>query len=623
MSLEKFAVLLVEHRIWGLMLQPAMLSKCDKSSFYGIKENLFISDLEAYSELSFEEKRLIELSNDFSEANLKKLFSKENTVKEFISKLEYTRLENHIRPYIERKMIQMLEIIKEAEIPFYHKDKQLNNLYVEDKLNIEEEWANPLFVFERRETDLTYSLQLRHKERKIALKTSHSFIVSHLPAVVRIDKTLYFVNDIEGVKLKPFLSKDKIVVPKSAEKKYFESFILNTIKNYSVENIGFDISVLKPELKVELHLEENVLKEPALIMKFDYGQKKIFSSNKTKSFVKLNCENNAYSYEVVARDFKFEKLQVKQMLNLGLLSKDNVNFVFAEEVDLYQRRYNLINWINNNYDSLNEFGYVISQRYFKETYYLKSYTLEVNPEFKRESFYISSKVLIGNREYTLSDFKRNIIHAIREFELPGGEIFIVPEEWIHKYKNLFDFAKTEKDQLIVHKQHFGIVKESIGSIDEDLFKKLETLKFNELIPLRELPENLNANLRLYQHQGYSWMLFLNENNFGGCLADDMGLGKTVQTIALLLKLKSEFEANANKLPIPDSDNFSQHTKERLTHLIVLPSSLIHNWYNEIQKFAPTLLVYKHIGHSRKKDTQHFSEYDLILSVYHPVRKNID
>ena len=66
-------------------------------------------------------------------------------------------------------------------------------------------------------------------------------------------------------------------------------------------------------------------------------------------------------------------------------------------------------------------------------------------------------------------------------------------------------------------------------------RKLEKLKNVDKIDEYEVPSEFNGELRLYQKAGYNWLNFLDEYNFGGCLADDMGLGKTVQTLAFLQK----------------------------------------------------------------------------------------
>ena len=108
------------------------------------------------------------------------------------------------------------------------------------------------------------------------------------------------------------------------------------------------------------------------------------------------------------------------------------------------------------------------------------------------------------------------------------------------------------------------------------------------------------------------MYKLHLNQFGGCLADDMGLGKTLQTLTLLLKLKRlkrTFDIPAFDLASEPGNLFSQsaepneeESKTQSASLIVMPTSLLHNWHNEIQKFTPSLKVYKHFGIQRKRNT---------------------
>ncbi len=79
------------------------------------------------------------------------------------------------------------------------------------------------------------------------------------------------------------------------------------------------------------------------------------------------------------------------------------------------------------------------------------------------------------------------------------------------------------------------------------------------------PEGLAAELRGYQRDGYLWMMRLASAGLGGVLADDMGLGKTVQSLAMLLARASEGPS-----------------------LVVCPTSVIVNWQQEAQRFAPAL-----------------------------------
>ena len=97
-----------------------------------------------------------------------------------------------------------------------------------------------------------------------------------------------------------------------------------------------------------------------------------------------------------------------------------------------------------------------------------------------------------------------------------------------------------------------------------------------------LPEGFHAVLRPYQAQGVAWLDLLRESGLGGVLADDMGLGKTVQILALLALEKAR-------------GNLAQPA------LIVAPTSLMTNWFNEAQKFAPDLRVLVLHGAGRKEN----------------------
>ena len=99
----------------------------------------------------------------------------------------------------------------------------------------------------------------------------------------------------------------------------------------------------------------------------------------------------------------------------------------------------------------------------------------------------------------------------------------------------------------------------------------------------------------------SWFETLDYCGFGGILADEMGLGKTIQTIAFLL------------------------SKENKKSLVVTPTSLIHNWKSEFEKFAPSMKV--GIAHGIKKErekvVESIKEYDVILTTYGSLRNDLD
>ncbi|WP_312994625.1 DEAD/DEAH box helicase [Chryseobacterium flavum] len=115
------------------------------------------------------------------------------------------------------------------------------------------------------------------------------------------------------------------------------------------------------------------------------------------------------------------------------------------------------------------------------------------------------------------------------------------------------------------------------------------------MPQTSVPSDLKAELRDYQHEGLNWLNFLDSFNFGGCLADDMGLGKTLQIIAFILSQREK----------------RGHT----TNLVVVPTSLLFNWQDEIRKFAPSIKVLQHHGSDRSKTTAHMVDYDVVITSY--------
>lgn len=111
-----------------------------------------------------------------------------------------------------------------------------------------------------------------------------------------------------------------------------------------------------------------------------------------------------------------------------------------------------------------------------------------------------------------------------------------------------------------------------------------------------VPQGLKTELRAYQRQGLNWMQFLRKHGLSGILADDMGLGKTVQTLAHIL---AEKERNPRTRPT----------------LIVVPTTLIHNWCDEAQRFAPTLRVLDLQGAQRHARFEQIPKHDVVLTTY--------
>ncbi len=129
-------------------------------------------------------------------------------------------------------------------------------------------------------------------------------------------------------------------------------------------------------------------------------------------------------------------------------------------------------------------------------------------------------------------------------------------------------------------------------------------RFESQTEKADVPEHLKGILRDYQITGYQWLVSLAHYRLGGILADDMGLGKTLQTIAYLLYALKNSSGR---------------------HLIVAPTSLVMNWIEEIQRFAPAIRAVPVVGNqvTRNAILENRENVDVWVTSYPLLRHDID
>jgi len=189
--------------------------------------------------------------------------------------------------------------------------------------------------------------------------------------------------------------------------------------------------------------------------------------------------------------------------------------------------------------------------------------------------------------------------------LDDGSLGILPEDWAQRYGLLAGLADIEGEEVRLARNQVALLDALLNaqeSVDYDSkFAELkEKLADFSGIAEAEEPDGFRGHLRHYQREGLGWLKFLRDFRFGGCLADDMGLGKTVQLLALLVD--------------------QQHDRRRPS-LVVVPRSLMFNWYQESQRFAPKLKVMEYSGSDRDKLRGRFDKYDIILTTYGTLRRD--
>lgn len=221
--------------------------------------------------------------------------------------------------------------------------------------------------------------------------------------------------------------------------------------------------------------------------------------------------------------------------------------------------------------------------------------------------------------YGMVDTERIELEKIQELVYDGAKYYNSKEfgqasipsdniETLLKSFNTYDAYRNEENKYIVKTYRAGVVSEmenmkvqsKMSRAFSKFWKEISTFSNMENTPL---PKATVATLREYQSKGYSWLWFLYKYGLNGILADDMGLGKTLQALTLLQKAKEKDGKGVN--------------------LVICPTSVVFNWENEVEKFAPKLKVLTLTGAERKNKFKNIDKYDIVLTSYALVRRDID
>lgn len=365
------------------------------------------------------------------------------------------------------------------------------------------------------------------------------------------DRIYHFARHVEGKKLRPFLNKNHIVIPRNIEEQYYQRFVVPLIASYDVRANGFEIRQEAMSPVPVLTVSEQAVpgqrvavslfgpgsattdtavaeEEPGHKMTFDlsfqYGQFMFrFDSFSTATNVSVEKVGDEYVFHKIWRDQKIERQKLNFLKETGLdLRSGRLAVDKAQAFD----------WLATNGQPVQQSGFVLRQNETDARRYFLGYSsLSVSIQEGRDWFDIYANVRFGEFEIPFMKLRSLILNKKREFTLPNGEIAVIPEAWFVQYSELFGFLETRDDrldgyadQLILQKHHLALVQqlEADNLASAVMSRKLERLREFDEIESHTMPTHFRGTLRPYQKAGFDWMNFLNQYRFGGCLADDMG-----------------------------------------------------------------------------------------------------
>ena len=417
--------------------------------------------------------------------------------------------------------------------------------------------------------------------------------------LVKIDNSLHLFKSAKHQRiLESFIEMPNIAVPLSDYDKLYAKFIIPLLENFDidlseVENITVREDKVRPIAK-QVYIKES----DGHIM---FVPKVVFDNSAVIDLLSderyFEGESGLEAYD---RDFEFEE-NFK-----NIVESLHPSFIDQRELGVYFLDFNQMikdHWFLDAFEMMKKQGIKIFGLNELSKFKYSTHKADVNIGIKsgQDWFDVDMQVSFGDYNLSIAELKKIAIANDRYVELGDGSIGILPAEWMDKIQKMFYFSDTANNKGIkISKMKFSLVDELFEEmnetdiIEEIRIKKEKLLSFKEISKVT-VPKQIKAELRPYQKEGLNWLNFLDDNSWGGILADDMGLGKTLQILTLL-----QYKINIDK---------------NSTHLIILPTTLVFNWEDEINKFTESTAVHFHIGTNRDRDTSKFAKSNIIISTY--------
>ncbi|WP_217932017.1 DEAD/DEAH box helicase [Bacteroides caecimuris] len=590
-------IVFTEHPIFGILLIPYIAERLNDGTLQ-LVEQAFHASSEAISMMSEAERQAIDIASYYTEKYLMSLYSREKTVSRFLHKLskDPARIKNHIRPFIEKKLLEMLALIRENGLPFYQKQAGSKILYAHHAYHINPHNVEIRVTFHVDSKTFRYQLQCYYEGQSFSLSELKPVVVlTSSPVTLLLGMELYFFPHIESARILAFTKKRSISVDASQIEKYIDNIVIPIARYHEIETHGLNIMEEKCACEAILSFEDITYNGQALQLDFRYRDQ-TFTPDSAIEMKKIVYRKTSGEICFFRRNMIMEEQAVQLLTDTGLQQLNNTYFSLSPKAP----EKTLVEWINNHRELLQQSFHLINNAE-NARYSLDEIHIEQSCDNEVDWFELHITVVIGNLRIPFSRFRKHILEEKREYLLPDGRMILLPEEWFSKYANLLEMGiQTEKGIRLKH-TFIGAVQTALG---ENGIKKIPA---KQQIRKVAVPKTLKATLRPYQQKGFSWMVHLYKRGFGGCLADDMGLGKTLQTLTLLQYI---YKPSAPKQPAT---------------LIVVPTSLLHNWRREAKRFtALSMTEYNNtVTIDKKRPEKFFGRFHLIFTTYGMMKNNID
>ena len=431
---------------------------------------------------------------------------------------------------------------------------------------------------------LPIHFNIKIKEEKISVTTTNKMPIplnNSLDAFL-YDRKIYVPNEeqIKFLKViyKPLMDKGQVILANNEE---------NLVKILRIlSNITEDIS-----------LGEGVKRLISSLIKPEFYFTKVNDDiyckvdiNYSIGKITLLKDINKLSF---IRDNIYEEKIVMEMEKLKFIRDDNKFKFIGEDEDIY-------NLLSIRFKELLKEGKVYLTKDFKDIRLIKGKDLEYSFIEEDEGYYFKVK------GFTLKELNSALYDMKNKkgfYKTKNNNYLDLQDKTVIRILNILDSLDISDDNITIDKNNMLYINESLKNQGTAFDKGEETIKEIDKglsnRKQREVPDDLNAKLRNYQVEGFNWLNEIANLKVGGILADEMGLGKTIQIIAFLLSQKGK------------------------KSIVITPTSLIYNWRDEFNKFAPSLNVGIIHGDKKNRVVMMEKDFDVIVTTYGLIKNDYE
>jgi non-specific serine/threonine protein kinase len=520
--------------------------------------------------------------------------------------------------HIETSLEKFLHLISKTTIPLSI-NLEKGQRFEKRQVFFSNTVLEPKLYFNKLEAVLEYRLSLFDGENELIPSQQKFEILFDDPPFIVYNKKIVSLKYINANKLIPFLNKEVIKIPKRSSVEYFNKFIKKVIKKAPIEAKGFEVityntcksCIIKPTSTIYskvYHLE----------LYFVYKNHSFSIVDSADKYIQLKHDDvGEFTVLETARNKEQEQKFISVLNGFGLQFLDNKLATFNTNINEIDTFFNISKLIKLK-EALNSESIEVDFELHKLKINDKLSTISSQYIEKNDWFDVEMTIDVGGFQFPFTELVSNLKSGERLYELPDGSHFLIPFEWYSRYKSLINLGKSEKDAIKIQKNQFTVLQEAEIATPEEISK--------DILPYKSTG-NLQASLRNYQKEGVNWLAKNYQMSLGSCLADDMGLGKTIQTLAYLDFVYTCFKEDFNAAVEPEFplDLFSSLavTDKKLKALVVSPSSLTFNWYNETRKFCPHFSCLSYVGKDRARLQKEISKVDVVFTSYGTLLRDIE